>query len=1575
EERNRESNQEKKGITKEKEEMVGEPPDKDCVKVAVRVRPFNRREIDLDGKCVVRMGPDQSTTLIHPTDDRSPKSFTFDHSFDSSDASSSAFASQEDVFSQVGSGVLENAFSGYNASIFAYGQTGSGKSYSMMGSAEQPGVIPKLCNSIFQRIELTTSDALQFKVEVSYMEIYNERVRDLLDPKNKRNLKVREHKILGPTVDGLSELAVSSFEQIEKLIEEGNRSRTVAATNMNAESSRSHAVFMIKLTQILTDTVKNFSGEKVAKISLVDLAGSERAQKSGAVGKRLEEGGSINKSLTTLGMVISALAEKSNNAKKEKFVPYRDSVLTWLLKDSLGGNSKTVMIATISPASDNYEETLSTLRFADRAKKIVNHAIVNEDPNAKIIRELREEVETLRQQITLTKREHTETEELRERLAESERLVAQMNKSWEERLKETDQLYKERQRDLTEIGISIESSGIKVEKNRFYLVNLNSDPTMNELLVYYINNSAFVGSGETDKVDIQLQGFGIQSRHALMEIMEEPDMHRLYITPISEEARVCVNGRELPAHERVLLRNGFRVLIGLNHFFRVHCPRENDAMAASMMDESALFGYDDAWTEANNEANANPMTSAVDQYMERLVIRHQEDKQAALEQQYEAFERYIHGLAAGGFTPMTPMTPGFGLTTPMSVTPGSHLPPHPFPPPTKSVRSRFMHWAHKRDEQFADSLARLKGDLMRANALVKEANLISNSLNNGRPKINYDVTLQIPAANLRPSRIKAGAFVCEPFIVVRRQGMGGCQLWRMEQLECKLVEMREAYEDRDKPCSSTSPTDSPLRHLPNGFEQLPDGTAVMDPFFESHENHSLIGVANVFLEVLFHDIKLDYQVPMISQQGEVVGRLHVEVQRVFQSEEEKLPERNRIEYLMGRTITCRIRIKRASGLPSSLSHFVFCQYSFFNLSEMLVVPPAFEDSGDSPPSSIHFDDEREFSVVVSEEFLEYVQEDALSIEIWGHRSSGFDDCERAMNKEEKLLTLQERWAEVSRRLKLTVQLAELNDEGRWACVEAARMKDVSTGGVYQLKQGQQRRIRVAVAPLSIGGSLPLVVDSISTVAVGCINVRTAGTQRPLDSYQEEDLDRIRCEWTAALEQRQKHLEEQINRTPQHQSIDNDESDREYSLMDQWVALTEERAAVKLPAANSRIPGAPSDWTPPAGVENHVPVIFLNLNPEDMTRDEEGPLIDEFGHMRTAGQHAILPKEHTAPPFIYLPLVEQAENEASVTCSWDSSLHDDSALNVPTANNERVYAIIKVTVRLSHPCEMEVVLRKRICLHIYKKTSLTERIIKSITRSEPLLATSVHYDVVAHLPKSSHEMEDRRSLAQLAARQTNSTDEETRLHYIEAYTKSIQAVESMLKLDRLRQEVAVSSLLSRKERKDRMNALSLAPHRMKRATSLPNAMANQPLMTSSLILNPLEGTSNASHDIPRSLDTSMCSSSDSSSMARPTFLCLPFSTNDKPASLVSPMMEKQLAGILEEREMPIRSSTVPDSLSDASTDLNANPESLSSSSRTSSQDENDPNIHHYDKTVTAPESLIPLTSVRKGGALDLNISAL
>src|ERR1700761_1533327 len=326
------------------------------------------------------------------------KTFAFDKSYWSFSKDDSHYAGQDNLFNDLGRPLLDNAFKGYNNCIFAYGQTGSGKSYSMMGYGQEFGVIPRICRDMFERIEGVEDRNLTFTVEVSYLEIYNERVRDLLNPATKGNLRVREHPSTGPYVEDLAKLAVRSFSEIENLMDEGNKARTVAATNMNETSSRSHAVFTLTLTQKRHDVETRMDTEKVAKISLVDLAGSERASSTGATGARLKEGAEINRSLSTLGRVIASLADLSSGKKGLK-VPYRDSVLTWLLKDSLGGNSMTAMIAAISPADINFEETLSTLRYADSAKRIKNHAVINEDPNARMIRELKEELAKLRGQL------------------------------------------------------------------------------------------------------------------------------------------------------------------------------------------------------------------------------------------------------------------------------------------------------------------------------------------------------------------------------------------------------------------------------------------------------------------------------------------------------------------------------------------------------------------------------------------------------------------------------------------------------------------------------------------------------------------------------------------------------------------------------------------------------------------------------------------------------------------------------------------------------------------------------------------------------------------------------------------------------------------------------------------------------------------------------------------------------------------------------------------------------------------------------------------------------------------------
>uniref|UniRef100_A0A7E4ZYZ4 Kinesin motor domain-containing protein n=1 Tax=Panagrellus redivivus TaxID=6233 RepID=A0A7E4ZYZ4_PANRE len=1583
------------------------------VQVAVRVRPFNKRERDLDTKCILQMEADQ-TFLYHPTDEKTPKTFSFDHCFESSDPDSRKFASQEDVFEKVGSSVVNNAFGGYNACIFAYGQTGSGKSYTMMGSPDNPGIIPRLCNAIFERITVETCESASFKVEVSYMEIYNERVRDLLDPKKsaKSNLKVREHKSLGPMVDGLSVLAVSSFDQIGRLMDEGNKCRTVAATNMNAESSRSHAVFTIRLTHIMADLDAGFSGEKVSKISLVDLAGSERAGKTGAMGKRLEEGGNINKSLTTLGMVISALAEKSG--KKEKFVPYRDSVLTWLLKDNLGGNSKTVMIATVSPSADNYEETLGTLRYADRAKKIVNHAVVNEDPNAKVIRELREEVESLRTQISQTKEKENQYDELKERLAESERLVEQMNKSWEVRLQETDIVYKERQRDLAQIGISVAEGGIKVEKDRFYLVNLNADPSLNELLVYYINRRAVVGSGaEADddspsarplspdaegNVDFVLQGLGVHSRHAVLNVVDEADgKKRLYIEPLVEGARICVNGRSIT--EPTLLRNGFRLLIGHNHFFRVNCPKDvmNDSMAASlmvastMMDESHI-DYDRAWLEANSDEPA-AVSHVVDQYLEHINIKHQEEKQAALEKQYEEFERYIHGLTQTLQTPSTPMTPAMAF--PMASTPSCALPPVGFPLNPRNVdKTKFFKWAQRREEVFKESLKTLKTEIVRANALVREANMIADELMaNKRGQTRYDVTLQIPAANLRPSRIKAGTSVCEPVIVVKRNGMQGYQLWSVEQLENRLVDMREAYNDRiasgcmadggmaasNLSVLSESPTSSGIcaDEDEEDINGASDGSLI-DTLFESQEKHSLIGVANVFLEVLFHELKLDYHVPIVSQQGEVCGKLHVEVYRLpdpcIMSDStdsiESGSSSSQSHHFLGKTIRCRVRIKKATNLPQSLSHFVFCQYSFFNISEMLVVAPVFDSKNPhTHATNVKFDHQRDFDVLVTEEFLEYVQEDALSIEVWGHRSAGLEPAQNPTvapsngvlladtEAAAKQKGLHERWSEVTSRIELFVDVQELNENGEYTSVEVVRDSGVPTGGIYQLKQGQQRRVSVRAKVVGDRGSLPLAFTDLSTVSIGSIIVKDSNDPKQMDSYQEDDLDRIREQWTLALSNRQKYLEQQINSLSEkgHSKTSHD-SEREKALINQWVALTEERNAVSVPAANSHIPGAPADWVPPPGLEQHVPVVFLDINPEEFSvppdaADSDNEDEDNLRSMnlstsddisscmslsrsmtasataassvKLAGLNNALPGERF-DQMVLLPIVTKDIAETAATCSWDSSLHANAALNRATASGERVYAIVRVALRLSQPLAIDLVLRKRVCFNVYKKPSFAGRLMRRIVGSETLFGTGVFYDVVAHIPKATLDMEDRETLAMMAARHTSSTEEEddekmrSRLQssYIEAYTKSIQAVEWMLKLDRLRQESAIFSALSKQERSTRLSnagyGLPSNSFRMKRAVSLPNTMNNAslpPIPPSSRMsnINGYNNNNDSNAAASKLMETSTSSSSGYSSMVN---------------SLVSPQMEQscRLSGIDEEQihsellgKEPVRSFTVPETL--------------------------------------------------------------
>ncbi|XP_019881587.1 chromosome-associated kinesin KIF4 [Aethina tumida] len=353
------------------------------VKVAVRVRPLAIYEIHKGCKDVVQIIPENDQILIHD------KSFTFNYVFGTQ-------STQEEVYNRSVKSIIGNLFKGYNVTILAYGQTGSGKTHSM-GTAYRGegdmGVIPRAIKDIFDYIKDNFS--LDFNLSVSFVELYQEVLYDLLSgkPRDQCVLDIREDVSKGNHIPGLTEVPVSNSEEVFDQLAKGSTGRATGSTNMNSQSSRSHAIFTVNIAlQHKTDEDKNIT----AKLHLVDLAGSERPKKTGAVGNTFKEGVNINKGLFVLGNVISCLGDET---KSSSFVPYRDSNLTRLLKDSLGGNSITLMIACVSPADYNLDETVSTLRYADRAKKIKNKPVVNQDPHVAEVNKLKNTIQQLRLQI------------------------------------------------------------------------------------------------------------------------------------------------------------------------------------------------------------------------------------------------------------------------------------------------------------------------------------------------------------------------------------------------------------------------------------------------------------------------------------------------------------------------------------------------------------------------------------------------------------------------------------------------------------------------------------------------------------------------------------------------------------------------------------------------------------------------------------------------------------------------------------------------------------------------------------------------------------------------------------------------------------------------------------------------------------------------------------------------------------------------------------------------------------------------------------------------------------------------
>uniref|UniRef100_A0A8C3C0X8 plus-end-directed kinesin ATPase n=1 Tax=Cairina moschata TaxID=8855 RepID=A0A8C3C0X8_CAIMO len=928
------------------------------VKVAVRVRPFNSREMSRESKCIIQMSG-STTTILNPKQPKeTPKSFSFDYSYWSHTTPADInYASQKQVYRDIGEEMLQHAFEGYNVCIFAYGQTGAGKSYTMMGKQEkdQQGIIPQLCEDLFSRINDTTNDNMSYSVEVSYMEIYCERVRDLLNPKNKGNLRVREHPLMGPYVEDLSKLAVTSYNDIQDLMDSGNKARTVAATNMNETSSRSHAVFNIIFTQKRHDAETDITTEKVSKISLVDLAGSERADSTGAKGTRLKEGANINKSLTTLGKVISALAEMNKKKKKTDFIPYRDSVLTWLLRENLGGNSRTAMVAALSPADINYDETLSTLRYADRAKQIRCNAVINEDPNNKLIRELKDEVARLRDLLyaqglgdiidsspssslsALSSRAASVaslherimfapgSEEAIERLKETEKIIAELNETWEEKLRRTEAIRMERW-----VGVPTP-----------HLVNLNEDPLMSECLLYYIKDGITrVGREDAEKrQDIVLSGHFIKEEHCLFRSDTRTGGEVIVTLEPCEGADTYVNGKKVT--EPSVLRSGNRIIMGKSHVFRFNHPEQ-----------------------ARQERERTPCAETPAEPVDWAFAQRELLEKQGIDMKQEMEQRWGAGAGTGRKGKEGARVDYESKLEALQKQMDSRY--YPEANEEEEEPEDEVQWTEREFELALWAFRKWKWyqftslrDLLWGNAIfLKEANAISVEL---KKKVQFQFVLltdtlysPLPPDLLPPDAAKDREK--RPFprtivaVEVQDQKNGATHYWTLEKLRQRLDLMREMYdraaevpssviEDCDNVVTGGDPfydrfpwfrlvgssplfntcmsermadlTPSPTFSNPDSditepadeqhegqeeeeeeaedleediFPECPlcDGR---DPFYDRSPLFSLVGRAFVYLSNLLYPVPLVHRVAIVSEKGEVKGFLRVAVQAISADEE------------------------------------------------------------------------------------------------------------------------------------------------------------------------------------------------------------------------------------------------------------------------------------------------------------------------------------------------------------------------------------------------------------------------------------------------------------------------------------------------------------------------------------------------------------------------------------------------------------------------------------------------------------------------------------------------------------------
>uniref|UniRef100_A0A4W5K8Q1 Kinesin family member 1A n=1 Tax=Hucho hucho TaxID=62062 RepID=A0A4W5K8Q1_9TELE len=1081
------------------------------------------------------------------------------------------FAGQQQVYKDIGEEMLLHAFEGYNVCIFAYGQTGSGKSYTMMGKPDlkdQEGIIPLMCEDLFTKFNDCNNDNTKsYSVEVSYMEIYCERVRDLLNPKNKGNLRVREHPLMGPYVEDLSKLAVTSYNDIQDLMDSGNKARTVAATNMNETSSRSHAVFNIIFTQKRLDAETDNTSEKVSKISLVDLAGSERADSTGAKGTRLKEGANINKSLTTLGKVISALAEvdssQNKNKKKKKVeshIPYRDSVLTWLLRENLGGNSRTAMVAALSPADINYDETLSTLRYADRAKQIRCNAVINEDPNNRLVRELKEEVGRLRDLLlsqglgdilemtnamtgmspspslsALSSRAGSiaslhdrimfspGSEEAIERLKETEKIIAELNETWEEKLRRTEAIRMEREALLAEMGVAMREDGGTVgvfsPKKTPHLVNLNEDPLMSECLLYYIKDgNTKVGRVDaSSRQDIVLSGHFIKDEHCTFTSTTGPIGEAVTLEPC-EGAETYVNGKRVT--EATVLKSGNRIILGKSHVFRFNHPEQaRQERERTPCADTPVEPVD--WAFAQRELldkQGIDMKQEMDQRLQELEDQYRKEREEThnlLEQQRMDYESKLEALQKQ-----------VDRYYPEVVGEEEEEPEEEVQWTEREAELALWGFRKWRCYQFTSLRDQLWGNAI----FLKEANAISVELKKkpdwsarwgGCWQIQFEPRSELsicfvlltdtlysplPTDLLPPEAAKDRA--TRPFprtivaVEVQDQKNGATHCWTMDKLRQRLDLMREMYDRAAEVPNST-------------IEDCENVMTGGDPFYDRFPWFRLVGRYKFFyssraelVDYLFLQIDVTYQCFSICPVGSVVQRelahyiysmfllppprspLHPpvaspdELESPLKANMEGEALDGALEHLsIGSIFTFRVTVLQASSISAEYAD-IFCQFNFIHRHDEAFSTEPLKNTGRGPP--LGFYHVQNIAVEVTKSFVEYIKTQPMVFEVFGHYQkqpfpalckdliSPLRSCRRQFPKvmplskpvpATKLTALMRPTAgpcHCKYDLMVFFEICELEASGDYIPAGVDHRGGMPCHGTFMLHQGIQRRVTVTI---------------------------------------------------------------------------------------------------------------------------------------------------------------------------------------------------------------------------------------------------------------------------------------------------------------------------------------------------------------------------------------------------------------------------------------------------------------------------------------------------------------------------------